>query len=121
MKSKMPQVIRNAVDKSITLMMEDAKFSLIWLHGLGDSSEGFTDFFMHPKSPLYNGARIRLLQAPYRPVTINNGIPFNSWYDIKSFNKVTGRDEDQYNMKEVKESYDIIDKEVESEVKYWSS
>lgn len=39
-------VVRNNVDKSI-LVTADTKplYSLIWLHGLGDTSEGFLDFF----------------------------------------------------------------------------
>jgi phospholipase/carboxylesterase len=90
--NKVPQIVRHSLDKSITLMLEDASFSLIWLHGLGDSSEGFYEYFMHPKSPVYNGARIRLLQAPLRPVSINNGIPFNSWYDIKALGKTSGKE-----------------------------
>lgn len=88
--NRVPQVIRQTLDKSITIMPEQPKFSLIWLHGLGDSSEGFYEYFLHPKSPAYSGGRIRLLQAPLRPVTINGGIPFNSWYDIKAFNKTSG-------------------------------
>jgi hypothetical protein len=31
-------VLRNITDKSITLMAEKPFFSVIWLHGLGDSS-----------------------------------------------------------------------------------
>lgn len=35
------QILPNKIDKSITLLPEKATFSLIWLHGLGDSSAGF--------------------------------------------------------------------------------
>jgi hypothetical protein len=41
-------VSRNKTDKSITLMPAHPCFSLIWLHGLGDSSEGFLSFFQMP-------------------------------------------------------------------------
>jgi phospholipase/carboxylesterase len=90
--NRVPQVIRSTFDKSITLMSDNPSFSLIWLHGLGDSSEGFYEYFMHPKSPVYDGARVRLLQAPLRPVTINHGAPCNSWYDIKTFDKTSGKE-----------------------------
>lgn len=30
------------------------KFTLIWMHGLGDSAEGFLDFFYSPKPALSN-------------------------------------------------------------------
>lgn len=119
--NKVPQVLRQALDKSITIVPEQPSFSLIWLHGLGDSSEGFYEYFMHPKSPVYIGCRVRLLQAPLRPVTINSGMPFNSWYDIKAFDKVSGNEEDLYSVKEVKESAEIIDREVASEASYWKS
>lgn len=39
------EILRNKVDKSIELIPEGAYYSLIWLHGLGDNSEGFLDFF----------------------------------------------------------------------------
>lgn len=39
------QIIPNKIDKSITLIPENHYFSLIWLHGLGDSSAGFLDYF----------------------------------------------------------------------------
>jgi predicted esterase len=55
---------------------------LIWLHGLGDTSEGFVDYFQMKDSPLFHGAKITLLQAPWRAVTINDGEECNSWYDI---------------------------------------
>jgi phospholipase/carboxylesterase len=56
---------------------------LIWLHGLGDSSAGFFDYFQHQFSPLNHGFRIKLLHAPIKPVTINMGMEMPSWYDIK--------------------------------------
>lgn len=79
------EILRNKVDKSIELIPEGAYYSLIWLHGLGDSSEGFLDFFELPQSPVHHGAKVKLLQAPLRPVSINGGMKFNSWYDIKTF------------------------------------
>jgi len=60
-------------DRSILLTGNEPRFSLIWLHGLGDSSEGFLDWWKMPTSPLHLGARICLLQAPNRKVTVNQG------------------------------------------------
>ena len=80
------QILRNKGDFTIELIPEKQFFSLIWLHGLGDSSEGFFDYLQLPQSPLHKGAKIKLLQAPNRPVTCNGGMKFNSWYDIKMFN-----------------------------------
>lgn len=39
------EILRNKKDFSIDLVPDNAFYSLIWLHGLGDSSEGFLDFF----------------------------------------------------------------------------
>jgi predicted esterase len=39
------QIIPNKIDKSILILPEKAYFSLIWLHGLGDSAAGFLDYF----------------------------------------------------------------------------
>ena len=81
--NKKPEIIRNKADHSILIAPENPKNSLIWLHGLGDSSEGFFDYFLEDNSPVYQGTRVLLLQAPDRPVTINGGMACNSWYDIK--------------------------------------
>ena len=81
------QVIPNKMDKSILLTLDKPYFSLIWLHGLGDSSAGFLDFFQMPTSPVFKGARVKLLHAPIRPVTINSGMTMPSWYDIRELSK----------------------------------
>jgi phospholipase/carboxylesterase len=78
-------IVRNKEDHSITITPPNPTSSLIWMHGLGDSSEGFFNYFLQDDSPVYNGTRITLLQAPSKAVTINGGNKCNSWYDIKSF------------------------------------
>ena len=106
MKAK-PQIIRNKTDHSILISPANPTNSLIWLHGLGDSSEGFFDYFLEDNSPVYEGTRVLLLQAPNRPVTINGGAPCNSWYDIKSFGPGS-KEEDRLSYDEIKASYNTI-------------
>lgn len=78
--AKIPSLIRNAVDGSITLHYQQAKYSLLWLHGGGDVPDSYLPFFTHLLSPLYNGCRIRLLAAPNRSATNNPNVnPL--WYD----------------------------------------
>jgi predicted esterase len=60
-KHKGYEIIKDSTDHSILIMPEKAYFSLIWLHGLGDTSEGFLDYFQMKDSPLFQGARITLL------------------------------------------------------------
>ena len=77
-------VEKNQQDKSIIVSSDSPSYSIIWLHGLGDSSQGFLPFFNAPQSPAHQGARVKLLNAPVRKVTINGGYPSTSWYDILS-------------------------------------
>lgn len=37
--------IANKADKSVILTKETPRYSLLWLHGLGDSPAGFLDLF----------------------------------------------------------------------------
>lgn len=72
---KIPQVYRNIQDNSISLTYKAPQRTLIWLHGLCDTSEGFYSFFTHSHSPLYHpnlNLKIKLIQAPLRHITINN-------------------------------------------------
>ncbi|MDN4503063.1 dienelactone hydrolase family protein [Alteromonadaceae bacterium BrNp21-10] len=57
---------------------------VIWLHGLGDSGNGFAPIV--PELHIAESLNIRFVfpHAPVRPVTINNGMPMRAWYDIKS-------------------------------------
>ena len=58
--------------------------SLIWLHGLGDSAQGFAGMFQQT-SPVSPTTKVILLTAPNSPVTINGGAQMNSWFDIMDF------------------------------------
>lgn len=57
---------------------------VIWLHGLGDSGNGFAPIVPELKLPTSTAIRFVFPHAPIRPVTINNGMPMRAWYDIKS-------------------------------------
>lgn len=70
---KIPQIYRNVQDSSITITYGKPKCSLIWLHGLGDTSEGFFSYFTHSLSPVYEGVRVKLIQAPLKSITLNQG------------------------------------------------
>ncbi|TCI02630.1 carboxylesterase [Corallincola luteus] len=63
---------------------QEADGCVIWLHGLGDSGDGFAG--VPPYLDLAENHRIRFIfpHAPVRPVTINNGMAMRAWYDIKS-------------------------------------
>ena len=57
--------------------------AIIWLHGLGASSNDFPPVV--PELGLNSERAIRFIfpQAPDRPITINGGMVMPGWYDIK--------------------------------------
>lgn len=57
---------------------------IIWLHGLGDSGNGFAPIVPELQLPDDMAVRFVFPHAPVRPVTINNGMQMRAWYDIKS-------------------------------------
>ncbi|KAL4486806.1 hypothetical protein ABPG72_006638 [Tetrahymena utriculariae] len=59
--------------------------TLVWMHGLGDSAEGYLDFFGESSSPTPDNMKVVLLTAPARKVTINMGMQMPSWFDFKAF------------------------------------
>ena len=82
------KIDHNQKERSITLTpkKDKPKYSLIWLHGLGDSAYGFADVFLDLNWRFVpeDICKVRLLTAPERPVTLNGGMSMNSWYDILS-------------------------------------
>lgn len=57
---------------------------VIWLHGLGDSGDGFAPIVPELRLPNNHSVRFVFPHAPQQPVTINQGYVMRSWYDIKS-------------------------------------
>ena len=100
--------------------LEEHKYTIIWLHGLGDSAAGFLDVFyteeymMAPKN-----AKIVLTTAPERAVTVNYGEKMNSWYDIYSLgdNIKEGSESKEINLNELADSTNIILNLIEREAK----
>ena len=101
--------------REIILTPESApiEYSLIWMHGLGDSADGFLPIFINEDlNPLTENFRVRLLTAPMARVTINQGMMCNSWYDIRSFD----RSEDSIDFKEVQANSEYIQSIIQEEV-----
>lgn len=61
---------------------KSADSTVIWLHGLGASKTDFLPVAEILQKDLLPTTRFILPQAPVRPVTLNNGFPMPSWYDI---------------------------------------
>ena len=58
--------------------------TVIFLHGLGDSSNGFKGVFVGFSLP---HTRVVLPNAPTQKVTVNGGMRMQSWYDIYTLDK----------------------------------
>lgn len=56
--------------------------SILWLHGLGADGHDFEPIVPELQLPESMPARFVFPQAPYRPVSINNGYVMRAWYDI---------------------------------------
>eukprot|EP00347_Sterkiella_histriomuscorum_P018729 403344400 len=88
------------------------KYTMIWMHGLGDSANGFLDFFYSSNSIVPNqNTKVVLLNAPSQAVTCNGGMKMNSWYDIMSLGKDIRFDETQV-QKSTKRVLSVISQEV---------
>jgi predicted esterase len=74
---------RNGLTGSIVIHPEDGQHSatVVIMHGLGDSSEGFSDVAQMLSSSMPH-VKFILPTASSRPVSLNGGIPMNAWYDI---------------------------------------
>ena len=57
--------------------------AVIWLHGLGDDGQGWSEVIPALALPATLSVRFLFPHAPVMPVTINNGYPMRAWYDIR--------------------------------------
>ncbi len=60
--------------------------TVIWLHGLGDDGNGWSQVVATLGLPRTMSVRFLFPHAPVMPVTINNGMAMRAWYDIREAN-----------------------------------
>ncbi len=88
---------------------QKAKGCVIWMHGLGADAEdmmGAADAL-----PLTAPVRHVFLDAPVRPVTLNNQMPMRAWYDILGM-KLTDREDSQGIVASEAAIRDVLEKQV---------
>lgn len=61
-----------------------ARFSVIWLHGLGADASDFVPVANELGLPEELAVRFVFPNAPVMPVTVNGGYQMRAWYDIKT-------------------------------------
>ncbi|WP_286247634.1 alpha/beta hydrolase [Pseudoalteromonas sp. MM1] len=89
------------------------KATVIWLHGLGDSGDGFAPVAPQLNLPSELGIRFVFPHAPIQPVTINGGMEMRSWYDIKSI-ELDKRADEQGVRDSAEKVQALINQEIES-------
>ncbi len=65
---------------------------MIWLHGLGSDGQNMAGVAHYLSLPEEVTIQHVFLDAPYRPVTINQGYSCRAWYDIKGVSLVSRED-----------------------------
>ncbi|MEM7233771.1 MAG: PHB depolymerase family esterase [Planctomycetota bacterium] len=74
------------------------KAAVIWMHGLGDSGHGFSEYVSYFKLPPELGVRWIFPHAPERPITLNGGMVMRGWYDLQELARI--REEDDAGIRE---------------------
>ena len=88
-----------------------ATHAIIWLHGLGASSNDFPPVVPHLGLKPTPSIRFIFPQAPSRPITINNGYVMPGWYDIKGISI-----EEKHDREGIEESRATIDALIEEQM-----
>ena len=65
---------------------ENPKAAIIWLHGLGADGYDFQPISQQLQLPPNCPVHFVFPHAPMQPVTINQGLVMNAWYDIRELN-----------------------------------
>ena len=89
------------------------KNTMIWMHGVGGSADGYEKYFKDKKTPLGNTFKTRLVNSKVIPMTVSAGLPIASWYDVLDLNM----NEKSYNFKHVEENRLRLNKIIDEEVK----
>ncbi len=70
-----------------------ANASVIWLHGLGASGDDFAGIVTELGLPTNHGVRFIFPDAPFKAITINQGLQMRAWYDIYNFDSLHARED----------------------------
>ncbi|KDE04249.1 hypothetical protein MVLG_05277 [Microbotryum lychnidis-dioicae p1A1 Lamole] len=88
--------------------------TIIFSHGLGDSAAGWYPF-AQALAPRFKHVKWVLPTAPTQPVTLNGGMPMNSWFDIRSLTPTNSSQEDERGLlASVRTISDLVASEVDA-------
>ena len=72
---------------------EDARYAVLWLHGLGANGHDFEPIVPELGLPPSASVRFVFPHAPPQPVTLNGGMTMPAWYDVYGLEAGTPQDE----------------------------
>ncbi|KZS97848.1 Phospholipase/carboxylesterase [Sistotremastrum niveocremeum HHB9708] len=90
--------------------------TVIFLHGLGDTGEGWK-FMADMFAPKLPHVKWILPHAFNQPVTINFGMECPSWYDIQSLDKIDGPEDEKGMLVSSRQINQLITAEVDAGIK----
>ena len=88
---------------------QEATACVIWMHGLGADAQDMAG--LASQLPVTVAIRHVFMDAPVRPVTLNNGMPMRAWYDILGM-ALTDRED----LEGIKQSEDLIRQVIDAQV-----
>ncbi len=98
--------------KTLELDVQQARYSVIWLHGLGADGHDFEPIVAELNFKNKKQTRFIFPHAPSIPVTVNNGMVMPAWYDI-----VAPRIDAEQDEKGMRRSAAQISQLIETEIK----
>lgn len=88
---------------------QPAEACMIWMHGLGADAKDMAGLI--PQLPVTVSIRHICLNAPVRPITFNNGMPMQAWYDIVALSPSAREDNEG-----IKQSEEMIRQIIDSQL-----
>lgn len=88
---------------------QPARACVIWMHGLGADAQDMSG--LAEQLPVNVPVRHVFMNAPVRPVTLNNNMPMRAWYNIYGMN-LTDRDDIEGILQSEKLVREVIDAQV---------
>ncbi len=107
-------------DKDLYLVPKNGKHTetFIFMHGLGDTANGWVDTFMESSTNVVlPTTKVVLLTSPFAPVTVNQGEKMRSWFDIKTFTPKADEFEKSIGVDEVNKNSERIKDVILQEMK----
>ncbi|MCJ8313049.1 MAG: dienelactone hydrolase family protein [Saccharospirillaceae bacterium] len=79
----------------VQIKPQNPKYAIIWLHGLGDSGNGWLPIAKELQLDIFDDIHFIFPHAPQIPVTVNGGLVMPAWYDIYEMSLERKIDHDQ--------------------------